>query len=205
MDIAFKPEIQEEDDPELQQIPFYLREKVAAIIEQKVEAKVQAEMKVFKDEVLRELEDQRMQNQMHISHYLEHPYHKGYHPAKFHPHYYNYGYPYGYPGAIKPSNSKSPVRGEPLYKVPSVSASVDLQQLPKAVKNFTIKPESPRKSKLSSKQPKVPQEKWDGYTTSHTTQGVDTERKKVLERRNEYAQQMRSQASPRRGKKTTQS
>lgn len=51
-----------ENDPEMQQIPFYLREKVSGIIDQKVEAKVQHEMLGFKEEVMKELEDQRMQN-----------------------------------------------------------------------------------------------------------------------------------------------
>ena len=34
-------------------------------------------MNAFKEEVMRELEDQRIQNQMHIAHYLDHPYHQG--------------------------------------------------------------------------------------------------------------------------------
>ena len=39
-----------------------MRERVAYLIEQKVEKKVQAHMSQFRDEVMRELEDQRLQN-----------------------------------------------------------------------------------------------------------------------------------------------
>ena len=67
----------EEVDPELSKIPYYLRERVQDIINQKVESRVATEMAGFKEEVMRELDDQRMQNQLHIAHYLEHPYHKG--------------------------------------------------------------------------------------------------------------------------------
>ena len=84
-------------DDDLQEIPYYMRERVAAIIESKVEQQVRATMDQFKEEVMRELEDQRIQNQMHISHYLDHPYHYG----KYH-HPYAYGPRY--------SMSKSPVR-----------------------------------------------------------------------------------------------
>ena len=85
-----------EDD--LQEIPYYLREKVSKLIDEKVEERVQSQMSAFKEEVLKELEDQRAQNQAHIAHYLEHPYHRYNYPT--HPYAYgHYGRPgYGYPG-----------------------------------------------------------------------------------------------------------
>lgn len=46
-------------DAELEQIPVYMRERVAILIEQKVEKRVQEHMAVFREEVARELEDQR--------------------------------------------------------------------------------------------------------------------------------------------------
>lgn len=44
-------------DAELEQIPVYMRERVAILIEQKVEKRVQEHMSVFREEVARELED----------------------------------------------------------------------------------------------------------------------------------------------------
>ena len=45
---------------ELQEIPYYMRERVAQLIEEKVEKRVTKQMGAFKEEVMRELEDQRM-------------------------------------------------------------------------------------------------------------------------------------------------
>ena len=119
---------------ELQEIPYYMRERVAALIEEKVESRVQKQMAVFKEEVHRELEDQRMQNQMHIAHYLDHPYNPE-HPFPHQRHNYDHHpYPYyghhgyhhaphsygGYPPYAKHSASKSPVRGQRLYEVKKV-------------------------------------------------------------------------------------
>ena len=82
---------------ELQEVPYYMRERVAELIEQKVEARVHRHMTEFRQEVMKELEDQRIQNQMHISHYLQHPNHPyakypgaGYHPGFYgrYPHWY---------------------------------------------------------------------------------------------------------------------
>ena len=49
-----------EDD--LQEVPYYMREKVSALIDQKVESRVQRQMQEFKSEVMKELDDQRIQN-----------------------------------------------------------------------------------------------------------------------------------------------
>lgn len=46
-----------EYDRELEQIPVYMRERVALLIEQKVEKRVAEHMSVFREEVARELED----------------------------------------------------------------------------------------------------------------------------------------------------
>ena len=46
-------------DSELEKIPHYMRERVAYLIEQKVEKRVHEHMAVFREEVARELEDQR--------------------------------------------------------------------------------------------------------------------------------------------------
>lgn len=47
-------EIFEED---LEEIPYYMRDRVAYLINQKVEKRVQAHMTQFREEVMRELED----------------------------------------------------------------------------------------------------------------------------------------------------
>lgn len=109
-----------EDD--LQEVPYYMREKVSALIDQKVESRVQRQMQEFKSEVMKELDDQRIQNQMHISHYLQHPNHSY---AKYPGHGYGgVGYPgaygRGYPGfnglyGPRYANSKSPVRRGSKY------------------------------------------------------------------------------------------
>ena len=48
---------------ELEEIPFYMRERVAQLIEEKVNQQVKDHMTKFRDEVNREMEDQRIQNQ----------------------------------------------------------------------------------------------------------------------------------------------
>lgn len=58
-------------DAELEKIPHYMRERVAYLIEQKVEKRVQEHMAVFREEVARELEDQRQQNEQHIAYYMD--------------------------------------------------------------------------------------------------------------------------------------
>ena len=47
-------------DHELEEIPYYMRERVAKLIQEKVEKKVSAHMSAFKEEVMREIEDQRI-------------------------------------------------------------------------------------------------------------------------------------------------
>ena len=82
-----------EDD--LEEIPYYMRDRVAFLINQKVESRVQAHMTQFREEVMRELEDQRLQNQSHIAHYMQpHHYNKGFHPGA----YWGGKGAYGYPG-----------------------------------------------------------------------------------------------------------
>ena len=46
-------------EEDLEEIPFYMRERVAYLIQQKVENAVQAHMTQFREEVMGELEDQR--------------------------------------------------------------------------------------------------------------------------------------------------
>jgi DUF438 domain-containing protein len=58
-------------DAELEKIPHYMRERVAFLIEQKVEKRVHEHMAVFREEVARELEDQRQQNEHHIAYYMD--------------------------------------------------------------------------------------------------------------------------------------
>ena len=96
-----------EDD--LQEVPYYMRERVSALIDQKVEARVQKQMAEFRSEVMKELDDQRIQNQMHISHYLQHPNHAyAKYPGYGYGHgYYRGGYPYYGP---RTAHSKSPTR-----------------------------------------------------------------------------------------------
>lgn len=188
-----------DQEAEMQQIPYYLREKVAGIIDQKVESKVQQEMSGFKEEVMRELEDQRMQNQMHIAHYLEHPMHKGVNTAKYN-NYNGYapGYAHGnqhmyggHPLAYqqkREGGSKSPVRNTPLQ----VQREVDNQPLASdaegAAKNFSIRQPYNKKMKVyKSGQKAPPMDKWDGYLTSNTAQGSDNKKMNVIQRRKEYA------------------
>jgi hypothetical protein len=54
---------------ELEHVPYYMRERVAYLIDQKVEKRVSEHMNTFKDEVMKELEEQRVQNEAHIAHY----------------------------------------------------------------------------------------------------------------------------------------
>ena len=42
---------------DLEEIPYYMRDRVAYLINQKVEKRVQAHMAQFREEVMRELED----------------------------------------------------------------------------------------------------------------------------------------------------
>ena len=76
-----------------------MRERVAYLIEQKVEKRVQAHMNQFREEVMRELEDQRLQNQSHIAHYMQpQHYNKGYSGYAYGGNKYPYGGHGGYPG-----------------------------------------------------------------------------------------------------------
>jgi hypothetical protein len=88
-----------------------MRERVSALIDQKVENRVQRQMAEFRQEVMKELDDQRIQNQMHISHYLQHPNHSyAKYPGMYHG---AYGGMYrGHPGYYGPRTaySKSPTR-----------------------------------------------------------------------------------------------
>ena len=47
-------------EEDLEEIPYYMRDRVAYLINQKVEKRVQAHMAQFREEVMRELEDQRL-------------------------------------------------------------------------------------------------------------------------------------------------
>ena len=153
-------------------------------------------MNAFKDEVMRELEDQRLQNQMHIAHYLEHPYHNTspYPNASKYPH---YPYPYGHPGYVqsRTSQSKSPVReSQGLTEIKETTG-----KQPENGKHTSIRPISPRRPKIKTVAPPAHKE-WDGYLTSSTTQGIDQDRKDVLNRRSEYANELKMRSSPRRNK-----
>ena len=44
-------------DEEMEKIPYYMRERVAFLINQKVEQRVAEHMKAFKEEIANELED----------------------------------------------------------------------------------------------------------------------------------------------------
>ena len=100
-------------DAELEKIPHYMRERVAFLIEQKVEKRVQEHMAVFREEVARELEDQRQQNEHHIAYYMDpnvrvvNPLNKYRANAWQHPGYYGNPYPYR---NYKLNASLSPVR-----------------------------------------------------------------------------------------------
>lgn len=54
---------------ELEHVPYYMRERVAYLIDQKVEKRVSEHMNTFREEVMRELDEQRVQNEAHIAHY----------------------------------------------------------------------------------------------------------------------------------------
>ena len=102
-------------EPELEKIPHYMRERVAFLIEQKVEKRVQEHMAVFREEVARELEDQRQQNEHHIAYYMDpnvrvvNPLNK--YRANHWNHHGYYGGNYGYPHRnYKLNASLSPVR-----------------------------------------------------------------------------------------------
>ena len=77
-----------------------MRERVAVLIEQKVEKRVQEHMQVFREEVARELEDQRQQNEQHIAYYMD-PNVRVVSPLNKYRAPMNYPYyagPYGHPG-----------------------------------------------------------------------------------------------------------
>ena len=54
---------------ELENVPYYMRERVAYLIDQKVEKRVKEHMTAFRQEVMAELDEQRVQNEAHIAHY----------------------------------------------------------------------------------------------------------------------------------------
>lgn len=56
-------------DEELDKIPHYMRERVAYLIDQKVEKRVREFMEDFRKEIYQELSDQRKQNEEHIQYY----------------------------------------------------------------------------------------------------------------------------------------
>ena len=58
-------------DDELEQIPHYMRERVAYLIDQKVERRVREFMEEFRQEMYAELADQRRQNEEHITFYAQ--------------------------------------------------------------------------------------------------------------------------------------
>ena len=114
---------------------------------------------------------------MHIAHYLEHPFQAPpypYKPGMYHPyaHHGYYPYPYGHP-----LYAGSPRAGSPSKQLPEV------KELPP--KDASIKPVSPTKRAKVARQ--STKEQWDGYLTSSTAQGVDPDRKNVVEKRKEYA------------------
>ena len=47
-------------EKELEHVPYYMRERVAFLIDQKVESRVKEHMSAFREEVMRELEEQRV-------------------------------------------------------------------------------------------------------------------------------------------------
>ena len=46
----------------------------------------------------------------------------------------------------------------------------------------------------------VSKDKWDGYLTSKTEQGKDDDRKDIINRRKDYADDLKDRTSPRRNK-----
>lgn len=92
-----------------------MRERVAFLIEQKVEKRVQEHMAVFREEVARELEDQRQANEHHIAYYMD-PNARMVNPLnKYRQSMHNPSYPYAAPHPQNPRGYKlnaslSPVR-----------------------------------------------------------------------------------------------
>ena len=58
-------------DEELEKIPHYMRERVAYLIDQKVERRVREFMEEFRQEIYQELAEQRRQNEEHITYYAQ--------------------------------------------------------------------------------------------------------------------------------------
>jgi hypothetical protein len=58
-------------EDELDQLPNYMKERVAYLIDQKVEAKVRAFMEEFRQEIYQDLAEQRRQNEEHIQYYAQ--------------------------------------------------------------------------------------------------------------------------------------
>lgn len=58
-------------DDELEKIPHYMRERVAYLIDQKVERRVREFMEEFRQEIYGELAEQRRQNEEHITYYAQ--------------------------------------------------------------------------------------------------------------------------------------
>lgn len=58
-------------DDELEKIPHYMRERVAYLIDQKVERRVREFMDEFRQEIYQELAEQRRQNEEHITYYAQ--------------------------------------------------------------------------------------------------------------------------------------
>jgi len=102
-------------EEDLEEIPYYLRERVAHLVDQKVEKRVAEYMNTFRDEITRELDDQRIQNQMHISHYIYGP-HRGQTAAHYPQTYGQYYPPLQAAPKARVNYSKSPTRAQ--YRPP---------------------------------------------------------------------------------------
>ena len=192
-------------DAELEKSPHYMRERVAFLIEQKVEKRVQEHMSVFREEVARELEDQRQQNEHHIAYYMDphvravappNKYRQyggwpGYAGAGYHPYHYGPNYRHN-----KLASSFSPVR----YKSDlSINNSIGYQDDvvrelndPKGYRTesttLNVQPYRPKKKQDS----KLPQEKWTGYiTTNYEEEKI---KKDKLDRRRQYDHQLKQKA-----------
>lgn len=191
-------------DAELEQIPVYMRERVAFLIEQKVEKRVQEHMAVFREEVARELEDQRQQNEQHIAYYMDpnvrviSPLNKYRAPVNY-PYQYQ-GYAPGYYTAnqsrmYKMNQSISPVRLKNDFGLDNSRYQEQLEltdrknsEMAKLDKKGYVteassaKPYKPFQAKKG--QSKLPQDKWTGYTTTNYEE--EKIKKDKLERRKQY-------------------
>ncbi len=56
---------------DLDEIPAYMRERVAYLIDQKVDRKVREFMEEFRQEIYGELAEQKRQNEEHITYYAQ--------------------------------------------------------------------------------------------------------------------------------------